>query len=167
MLLHDDVVRRYALYTQNKRGHNPEDHILVPFPVFNTSLLYIFSQSSGDSDLIGIEDNPEFSPYARSGIQNGGFTPEMGSGIQASVNVKVATGFERRASINPLSAGALQDAIAGNTTRSQSVNPMAGTFNGDESDYENDSTKSGDNSMQQNNNFTFFQRSDSAQTTEL
>jgi hypothetical protein len=117
--------------------------------------------------LIGIEENPEFSPYARNGVQNGGFTPGMGSGIQASVNVTVATGFERRASINPLSAGALQDAIAGNTTRRQSVNPLAGTFNGDGSDYENDSRRCSDNNMQHNNNFTFFQRSDSAQTTEL
>ncbi|PNF25389.1 hypothetical protein B7P43_G09776 [Cryptotermes secundus] len=127
----------------------------------------VMSQSSGDSDLIGIEENPEFSPYARNGVQNGGFTPEMGSGIQASVNVTVATGFERRASINPLSAGALQDAIAGNTMRKQSVNPMAVTFNGNDSDYENDSRRSSDKSMQYNNNFTFFQRSDSAQATEL
>jgi hypothetical protein len=91
----------------------------------------------------------------------------MGRGIQASVNVTVATGFERRASINPLSAGALQDAVAGNTTRRQSVNPMAGTFNGDDSDYENESRRSSDDSEQHNNNFTFFQRSDSTPTTEL
>lgn len=127
----------------------------------------VASQSSGDSDLIGIEENPEFSPYARNGLQNGGFTPEMGSGIQASVNVAITPGFERRASINPLSAGALQDAIAGNTARRQSVNPMAGTFNGDDSDYENHSRRSSEDSVQHNNNFTFFQRSDSAQTTEL
>lgn len=131
--------------------------------MFNTSLLYICSQSSGDSDLIGIEENPEFSPYARNGLSNGGFSPEMGAGPQANVNVMAASGFERRASLNPLSAAALH----GTNSSRQSVNPLAATFSGDGSDYENDSRISSDSNIQRNGNFSFFRRSDSAQTTEL
>jgi hypothetical protein len=123
-------------------------------------LLYISSQSSGDSDLIGIEENPEFSPYARNAFPNNGFTPEMGTGMQGNVNAMVASGFDRRASINPLSAAALQDAMGGTTKSRQSVNPLAGTFNGDGSDYGNDSRRSSDN-FEHNSNFTFLRRSDS------
>jgi hypothetical protein len=131
--------------------------------LFKTSLLYFCSQSSGDSDLIGIEENPEFSPYARNGLSNGGFSPEMGAGLQANVNVTVASAFERRGSLNPLSAAALQGA---NTTSRQSVNPLAGTFSGDGSDYDNDSRISSDSNIQ-NGNFTFFRRADSEQATDL
>jgi hypothetical protein len=117
--------------------------------------------------LIGIEENPEFSPYARAGVPNNGFTPGIESGVQASVSVVVASGFERRGSINPLSAAALQGIAAGNTARRQSVNPMAAAVNGAESDYEDDSRRSSDSSARHNSNFTFFKRSDSTPTTEL
>jgi hypothetical protein len=45
---------------------------------------------------------------------------------------------------------------------------MAGGFDGDDSDYENDSRRSSDNNnVERNSNFTFFQRTDSTPTTEL
>jgi hypothetical protein len=37
--------------------------------------------------LIGVEENPEFSPYGRSGLENDGFTPEFDT---------------RRVSVNPM-----------------------------------------------------------------
>jgi hypothetical protein len=76
-------------------------------------------------------------------------------------------GFEPRVSFNPLSAAALQDFTAGSTARRQSVNPMAGTFNGEDSDFENDSRRSSENSTEQNSNFTYMQGTNSTPTTEL
>ncbi|XP_021930459.1 protocadherin Fat 4-like isoform X2 [Zootermopsis nevadensis] len=118
------------------------------------------SQSSGDSDLIGIEENPEFSPYARNGVSNDGFTPDLEAVRRESVNPVLANGYGRRVSVNPLSAAAM--------SRSQSVvNPMAGGFKAEDSDFEKDSRRSSDNDMEGNTNFTFLQKMDSTQITEL
>lgn len=119
------------------------------------------SLSSGDSDLIGVEENPEFSPYGNSGFANNGFTPELESGRRVSVNPMLASG------LNPLSAAALQDVTAANKTTNKGVNPMAGMFNSNGHDSDNDSRSSSENVKGQNSNFSFFGRMDSIPTTEL
>jgi hypothetical protein len=155
-----------AFYAQRVSVVTIQKATLLPLTAFNTSLLYICSQSSGDSDLIGIEDNPEFRPYGRNGVANSSFTPELGSGMQAYVNVMVTSGLDPESSINPLSAATVQNALTTSTTRRQSVNPLAGTFNGENSDYEDLSRRLSDNSIH-NSNFTYVRRSDSEQATEL
>jgi hypothetical protein len=115
------------------------------------------SVSSGDSDLIGVEENPEFSPFAKSGVANDGFTPEFAEGRHVSVNPMFPTGLSQ------LSASALQE----KATDSRSVNPLAEMQYKGDSDSENDSRRSSENVAGQNNNFTFYGRTDSVPTTQL
>lgn len=131
--------------------------------VSNKSLLHIFSQSSEDSDLIGVEENPEFSPYSRNGKSNDGFTPDFETGRRASINPVLANGYGPKVSFNPLSVAALP----GVTAKSQTVNPMAAGIEDDDFGYENVSRRSSINSVEKNKNFTFLRRMDSAPTTEL
>jgi hypothetical protein len=126
--------------------------------VSNKSLLHIFSQSSGDSDLIGVEENPEFSPYSRNGKSNDGFTPDFEIGRRASINPVLANGYGPKVSVNPLSAAALHGITA---------NPMASGIEDDDFGYENGSRRSSINSVEKNKNFTLLRRMDSAPSTEL
>jgi hypothetical protein len=106
--------------------------------------------------LIGVEENPEFSPNGRSGLANDGFAPELAT-RRGSVNPMFASG------VNPLSAAALQ----GNTTVGRSVNPLADMQNYDSDDSENDSRRSSEVVAGQNNNITFSGKLDSIPTTQL
>lgn len=116
------------------------------------------SVSSGDSDLIGVEENPEFSTFGNSGIANDGFIPESAEGRRVSVNPMFAAGLSQ------LSASALQK----NATVNKSVNPLAAEMQYKDSyDSENDSGRSSEIVAGQNNNFTFYGRMDSIPTTEL
>lgn len=111
--------------------------------------------------MIGVEENPEFNPYGKSGLSNDGFTPDFETGRRVSINPMLASG------LNPLSAASLQDAMAEKTTVNKSVNPMAGMFNSDGYDSDKDSIRSSENVMGQKSNFTFFGRMDSIPITEL
>jgi len=116
------------------------------------------SISSGDSDLIGVEDNPDFSPFGKNGIANDGFTPESMEKRRVSLNPMLAAGLSQQ-----LSASALQE----NATVSKSVNPLADMQYKDGYDSENSSRRSSDSAPGQNRNFTFYGRMDSTPTTEL
>jgi len=107
--------------------------------------------------LIGVEENPEFSPYSNSGVANDGFTPESAEGRRMSVNPMFATG------VRQLSASALQE----NPTIGRSVNPLAEMQYRDGYDSENGSRRSSEIVAGQNNNFTFYGRMDSVPTTQL
>lgn len=111
--------------------------------------------------MIGVEENPEFSPYGKSGFPNDGFTPELETGRRVSVNPMLASG------LNPLSAAALKEAMDGNPAISKSMNPLAGKFNSNVYDSDNDSRRSSENGVGQNSNFSFFGRIDNTPTTEL
>ncbi|XP_069668752.1 cadherin-AgCad1-like [Periplaneta americana] len=128
------------------------------------------SESSGDSDLIGIEENPEFSQNTKSGIPNGSYLPDLEEGRRASINPMVVAGYERRVSFNPLSGSALQSDVAvEDSPRRTSVNPLAAStsyFNSNDYDSDDNSKKS-DVTAEQNSNFSFVQRPDSTPTTEL
>jgi hypothetical protein len=95
--------------------------------------------------LIGVEENPEFSPYGNSGLTNDGFTPDVATGTRASVNPMFASG------LNQLSAAALQE----KSTVGRSVNPLADMENSDAYDSEDDSRRSSEIGADQNSNFTF------------
>lgn len=96
-------------------------------------------------------------------MSNDSFTPDFETVRRDSVNPVMAHGYGRRASVNPLSASAMQDV----TARRESVNPMAGRFDGGDFDYDNDSIIPSDDYTGRNGNFTFLQRMDSTPTTEL
>jgi len=115
------------------------------------------SVSSGDSDLIGVEENPEFSPYGNSGLTNDGFTSDFAAGRRVSVNPMFASG------LNPLSTAALQE----NATFGRSVNPLADSQINDSHYSNNDSGRSSDIVANQNTNFIFHGRMDPIPTTEL
>lgn len=115
------------------------------------------SLSSGDSDLIGVEENPEFSPNGRSGLANEGFTPESMAGRRVSLNPMFAAGLTQ------LSTAALQE----KSTVGRSVNPLADMQNNDAYHSENDSRRSSEIVADHNPNFTFYGRMDSIPTTEL
>jgi len=115
------------------------------------------SVSSGDSDLIGVEDNPEFSPNGRSGLANEGFTPESTAGRRVSLNPMFAAGLTQ------LPTAALQE----KSTVGRSVNPLADMQNNDPYLAENDSRLSSEIVGDHNPNFTFYGRMDSIPTTEL
>jgi hypothetical protein len=106
--------------------------------------------------LIGVEENPEFSPHGRSGLANDGFTPEFDT-RRMSVNPMFAP------DLNPLSAAELQE----NTTFGRSVNPLADMQNEGGYYFENDKGPSSEIAAGQNNNFTFYGKMDSIPTTEL
>jgi len=98
--------------------------------------------------LIGVEENPEFSPYGNSGVANDGFTHESATDRRASVNPMFAAGLSQ------LSATALQE----KATVGKSVNPLADKQNNDAYDSETDSRRSSENVADQNSNFTFYGR---------
>lgn len=137
-------------FTVGYVGTNP------PILCSRNLLFYIHSLSSGDSDLIGVEENPEFSPYGNSGLTNDGFTPASATERRVSVNPMFAAGLSQ------LSAAALQQKVAAG----KSLNPLADKRTNDDYDSENDSRRSSENFANQNNNFT-FNRMDSVPTTEL
>jgi hypothetical protein len=110
--------------------------------------------------LIGVEENPEFSPHGRSGLANNGFTPDSTTGPRVSVNPMFAPSAP---SLNQLSAAALQE----KSTVGRSVNPLADMQNNDRYDSESDSRRSSESVGHQNSNFTFYGRMDSIPTTEL
>jgi hypothetical protein len=131
---------------------------------FVPTIYSFYSISSGDSDLIGVEENPEFRQHGRSGLGNDGFTSDLATDRRMSINPMVASG------LNQVSAAALQE----NPTVGRSMNPLAGTQNpygydsfDDDDDAANDSRRSSEIGAYQNNNFTFNGRMDSTPTTEL
>ena len=107
--------------------------------------------------MIGVEENPEFSPYGNSGLTNDGFTSDFATGRRVSVNPMFASG------LNPFSAAALQE----NATFGRSVNPLADSQINDRYYADNDSGRPSDIVANQNKNFTFHGRMDPIPTTEL
>jgi hypothetical protein len=107
--------------------------------------------------LIGVEENPEFSPNGRSGIANDSFTPDLTAGRRVSLNPMFAAGLTQ------LSTDALQE----KSTVGRSVNPLADIQNNDAYHSENDSRRPNEIVAEHNPNFTFYGRMDSIPTTEL
>ena len=132
-------------------GTNP------PILCSNKLLFLIYSISSGDSDLIGVEENPEFSPYDRSGIANDGFTPESAEARRVSVNPMFAAGLSQ------LSASALLE----KPTASISANPLAEMQYKDGNYSDSDGGDYGEIAKDPNRNFTFYGKMDSIPTTQL
>jgi len=107
--------------------------------------------------LIGVEENPEFSPNGRNGLANESFTPESTAGRRVSLNPMFAAGLTQ------LPTAALQE----KSTVGRSVNPLADMQNNDAYHSENDSRRSSEIVADRNPNFTFYGRMDSIPTTEL
>ncbi|XP_066993174.2 cadherin-AgCad1 [Anabrus simplex] len=137
----DSGLNRVGIAVPNTNRHAVEGSN----PVWNEDVVPDYdnmSQGSGDSDLIGIEDSPEFNPHyngASDGVTNGSYVPDH------------ELGFQRRASLNPLSN------LAGDSgVRSVSMNVQSPSF---------DSIGNNDH-MASNSNF-IFRRPDSVPATEL
>jgi hypothetical protein len=107
--------------------------------------------------LIGVEENPEFSPNGKSGLANEGFTPESTAGRRVSLNPMFAAGLTQ------LPTAALQE----KSTVGRSVNPMADLQYDDVYHSEKDSKLYSEIVEDHNPNFTFYGRMDSIPTTEL
>jgi hypothetical protein len=107
--------------------------------------------------LIGVEENPEFSPYGNSGVANDGFTHEPATDRRMSVNPMFAAGLSQLSAVAP----------QGKATVGRSVNPLADMQNNDAYDSGTDSRRASENVADKNSNFTFSGRMDSMPTTEL